>query len=174
MEILATLKDDQYPFTGVKETREISRAILSDGKGHFAIHHVVRDDMFGNYQYFETPGGGIDNGETPEMACIRECLEETGYRVKIVGELGEVVDYYNLMKRENHNHYYLCEREGDFLGTRFVSAGDAYIKETLWLPIPEIIELYESTIQEKIPLLCSRRELPIWQKALTLLSPKTH
>jgi 8-oxo-dGTP pyrophosphatase MutT (NUDIX family) len=172
MQIILSLKDDQYPFSGVKEVREISRAILSDGKGHYAVHHVVRNDVFGNYQYFETPGGGIDPGESAETACIRECYEETGYRVKIVAELGEVVDYYNLLKRENHNHYYLCERDPDFLGTHFVSAGDAYIKETLWLTIPEIIDLYESTIQEKIPLLCSRRELPIWKKALSLTQAK--
>jgi 8-oxo-dGTP pyrophosphatase MutT (NUDIX family) len=172
MKIILRLKDDQYPFSGVKERREISRAIISDGKGHYAVHHVVRNDIFGDYQYFETPGGGIDPGETPEAACVRECYEETGYPVKIVAELGEVVDYYNLLQRENHNHYYLCLREDDFLGTHFVSAGDAYIKETLWLSIPEIIRLYEGTIQEKIPLLCARRELPIWKKALALEEEK--
>ena len=30
------------------------------------------------------PGGGIDPSETPEQAIVREILEETGFRVKIV------------------------------------------------------------------------------------------
>ncbi|MBS0634120.1 MAG: NUDIX hydrolase [Verrucomicrobia bacterium] len=34
------------------------------------------------------PGGGIDAGETPEIACIREAKEETGLDVTIVRKVG--------------------------------------------------------------------------------------
>lgn len=34
------------------------------------------------------PGGGIDAGEDPENAVVREILEETGFRVKIVRKSG--------------------------------------------------------------------------------------
>lgn len=34
------------------------------------------------------PGGGIDDGETPEDACIREVFEETGLKVRIKRKVG--------------------------------------------------------------------------------------
>jgi hypothetical protein len=34
---------------------------------------------------------------------VRECREELGYKVKVIAELGEVDDYYNLIHRNNHN-----------------------------------------------------------------------
>jgi 8-oxo-dGTP diphosphatase len=35
------------------------------------------------------PGGGIDPGESPEIAACREMEEETGYQVKIVRKIAE-------------------------------------------------------------------------------------
>ena len=35
---------------------------------------------------WEFPGGKIEAGETPQQAAIRECLEETGLHVQVVGQ----------------------------------------------------------------------------------------
>ncbi len=37
---------------------------------------------------FQLPGGGIDPGESPLPALHRECLEETGWRIRVLRRLG--------------------------------------------------------------------------------------
>jgi len=166
MKILLNLSDQEYPPQPIKEIREIARGLVSNGHGHFAVHHVVRNDIFGSFDYYETPGGGIDQGETPTQAVERECKEELGYDVRVLEDIGFVDDYYNLIGRENHNHYFLCLREGEGFNKHFVSEGDHYIKETLWLPLPEIIALYQAVPDGKLPNLVKARELPFWEEAL--------
>ncbi|MCI2111666.1 MAG: NUDIX domain-containing protein [Bacilli bacterium] len=172
MKTKLTLLDDQYRFGGTPHVREISRGIVSDGKGRYAIHYLERNDIFGSYQYYETPGGGIDAGETPEAAVVRECREEIGYRVRVIASLGEVDDAYNLIGRTNHNHFYLCERFGENMGPHFVSLGDRVIKKTLWLSIPAILGLYRRMPEEGVPLLVKRREMPVWEQALVATKGK--
>lgn len=43
-------------------------------EGRILLIHRRRDGV----EYFTLPGGGIEEGESPEDACTREILEETG------------------------------------------------------------------------------------------------
>lgn len=49
------------------------------------------------------PGGGIEAGETPETAAIREMEEETGYKVRIVRKIAEYTPTNRLAK---FTHFY--------------------------------------------------------------------
>jgi len=49
------------------------------------------------------PGGGVDPGETPEIAACREMLEETGYEVKIVRKVATYTPSNRLSKL---THFY--------------------------------------------------------------------
>ena len=40
------------------------------------------------------PGGGIEGGETPEQALVREVEEECAQRLHIAGKIGEALQYF--------------------------------------------------------------------------------
>lgn len=168
MDIIKEFKDDQYPRKGDWKERRIARGIVINEDGLFAIHQIKRNDIFGNYTYYETPGGGIDSKESPALAFQRECEEELGYQVEILDEIGIIKDEYALLSRKNINYYFLAKTT-KFVGKHLVSEGDSLIEKTLYLQLDEILSLYENLPNQGIPLLLKRRELPIWLKAKSLL-----
>lgn len=159
-------QDDQFPYKGVIENRQIARAIVLDEVNRVALHTIRRFDLGMPYEqsYFETPGGGVDEGETPEQAARRECEEELGYDIEILAPLGVVDDYYNVICRHNINHYFIARRK-EKVGVHFVSEGDTLIQETQYYPIDEAIRLMEEQDPRFISGLVRQRELPILRLA---------
>ena len=105
-------------------TRDSARSIIiRDGK--IAMIHSLK------YDYYKFPGGGIEHGEKPVEAMIRETREEAGLVVipESVREYGYV---HRIQKSDRDdavcfiqdNYYYLCEAEKD--------------------PIPQELDAYEA------------------------------
>ncbi len=81
--------------------------IIRDGK--VAMIHSLK------YDYFKFPGGGIENGENPVEAMIRETREEAG--LVVVPESVKEYGYVHRVQRSDRdatecfvqdNYYYLC------------------------------------------------------------------
>ena len=92
-------------------TRDSARSIIVKG-GRVAMIHSLK------YDYYKFPGGGIESGESPVDAMIRETREEAGLAVipASVREYG----YVHRIQRSTmdaserfvqDNYYYLCEAE---------------------------------------------------------------
>lgn len=87
--------------------------------------------------YFAFPGGGVDEGETPEQAAVREAEEELGIQVKIVKLIAEVT--FNL----NTQYYFLAEWVGGEFGS---GTGEEYGEYDpkhgtylpLWMPLTDV------------------------------------
>ncbi len=90
--------------------------------------------------YFAFPGGGVDAGETPEQAAIREAMEELGIEVVVKQKVAEI------LSNGRKQHYFLVEQVGGEFGT---GAGEEYTDshpddpETgvyipMWMPIEEL------------------------------------
>lgn len=75
---LAALLDPQPIAAGV---------VIRDQRGRVLL--LKRGDGEANYAgHWGLPGGGIDDGETPEQAARRECQEETGH--ELTGDLEQI------------------------------------------------------------------------------------
>lgn len=168
MELIAKLKDDQYPFNGIKEVRQIVRAILLDENNNICFEYILDDDGFGPRDYYETPGGGIKCGENHEQALKREIEEEVGYKIEIIQELGQINDYYNLIYRKNINYYYLAKIVGK-CETHLEEDEKRRINKIVFVDINTAINLYENMQNVLVGKLVKQRELPILKIAKQIL-----
>jgi 8-oxo-dGTP diphosphatase len=67
--------------------RPAAYAVIPGADGRIA---VVR----GNNGAWWLPGGGTEPGEAPEETVVREVLEELGRAIRLVGKIGEAVQYF--------------------------------------------------------------------------------
>lgn len=161
------LLDQEYPFEGYDHVRFVARGIVMDDQGRVALHLIHRNDAFCDQTYYETPGGGVDEGESFAEAFARECKEELGADVDILSSLGEVEDGYNLIKRKNINRFFLAKVRS--LGEpHFASKGDTLIQKTEWLPLDEAIQKMSAQDDHLVAGLVKRRELPILEEVKRL------
>ena len=168
MRLLYTLKDEEFPYEGIDHVRDISRGVVYNDKHQIAIIHLLGDDIFGHRDYYELPGGGREKGETFKECFIREMKEELGAEVDNIKEIGRVVDFYNLIHRENNNHFYLAHGTISY-GTNLNNYEKKIFESIKWVDIDEAIRLYESVKRTPIANLVINRELPILKIAKKMM-----
>ena len=126
---------------------------IEDG---FAFMHRVGVKKRRDYQeYYAFPGGGLEEGETPEEGTIREIKEEFGINVKIVRKLYETYSE----KFNQREIFYLCEYIDGKFGTgegpefsnnpKYIDSGK-YIPEIIKREDVESILLLPPEIKEKL------------------------
>ena len=168
MKLLYKLLDDQFPYTKTTHKRACARGIILNDKNEICLLHVNGDDIFGHRDYYETPGGGVNQDETPEEAIIRECKEEIGAITEIIAEIGLVDDYYNLIGRNNLNYYYLLRVKGS-CPKALEEYEKQIIENELWVDIDKAIELVDGCKPTPISILVKNRELPIYKLARDII-----
>jgi mutator protein MutT len=91
--------------------------------------------------YFVFPGGGVDEGESPEQAAVREAMEELGIEVAIKQKVAQVQ-----LGKKSRQVYFLVEQTGGEFGTgtgeEFTDADPRHPQQgiyiPIWMPIDEL------------------------------------
>lgn len=116
------------------------RVIITKGDLICLGHIKDNKGIIRNYQF---PGGGVENGETPEEAVVRETLQEVALRIKNLRKLGYRTQTKHKLKGEDRAAlysgtdmcYYIAEYDGED-NSRFNEEGDGMAYE--WLTPLEV------------------------------------
>lgn len=143
MKEISILGDNR--FETYSKTRAGSRAVILRGED-ILLSHETKTDVW------MIPGGGLEEGETPEACCVREAEEETGCIVRPLRHFLTMNEYYE--EYRYISDYFACDVIGQ--GQSRLTPGE--IRRGLkpvWLPLKEALAMfsrhqdYADTFEEK-------------------------
>ena len=166
------IKDNIYlPRLKEYKIRNTARCILLNDKNEICLLLIDRDDDFGKMKHFETPGGGVEKGETLIDALKREMKEEVGYLIKDINYLCEISNEYNLIGRIDNATFFIA---------RTLQRGEKHldeyekglIKGHVWIPILEYKKYYEQYPPFKVSHIIYERDQKVIELAIKYLKEK--
>ena len=119
-------------FETFTKTRAGSRAVIVRD-GMILLSHETRSG------WWLIPGGGMEQGETPEACCVRETEEETGLVVRPLRQFLTLYEYYE--EYRYIDYYFACEVTGKGQ-MRLTGAEERRGLEPQWLPLGEAVALF--------------------------------
>ena len=128
--------------------RPTARVVLISGGNRVLLFLHVAEGL---PQLWVPPGGGIEDGEAPSDAAVREVWEETGAHVEVEGPIWHrrVVFPFKGRRYDTHETYFVA-RVDDFMISRaehteleecLASLSEADLQRTALLPDPQIEHL---------------------------------
>lgn len=167
MKVLGRLIDNEYPNKGYDHVRQIVRCFVYNDNKEIALIYLLDDDIFGHRDLYETPGGGVKKGERLLTALKREIKEEIGADIDSIIPLGRIIDFYNIINRENDNHYYLAHLKNiDNKEIHREPYEISIFKGVEWIKYDKVIETYQKKMHEPLGRLVANREIIAFQEAL--------
>lgn len=139
-------------------SRPAARVLVVDAADRVLLLHGF-DPACPEDEFWLTPGGGIDPGETAAQAAARELYEETGLLVE-PGKLGPVV-YSELVEFPFDGAHYRAEQEFFLLRVQSWEVAPAHFTEVelrsmvghRWWTIEELESTEEHYYPEDLPML---------------------
>jgi len=144
--------------------RQAARAVVFDEAGLIGLMHSRRDGIY------KLPGGGIDEGESPEEALKRECYEELGTQVRITHEIGLFSEYRRIQRLKQESFCYVASTMGSKGVPELTKAEQEAGYEVVWVTFEEAEKLVtESFHPDDAYNYFQRRDLMIIGEAKKIL-----
>lgn len=166
MKLLKTLKLREYTQAEIDSAfyRQASRAVVFDDEDKIGLLYAKKLDIY------KLPGGGIEEGEDLVQACIRECKEELGCDIKVLSELGKIIEYREGEEHDNRlffqeSFHYLATVIGQKQNPEFTEKEIAAGFELLWLGLPEAMDLIKNQKDKYSFSFVKHRELTVLKEA---------
>jgi 8-oxo-dGTP diphosphatase len=125
-------------------TREAARAVVLDKDNNVALLHATKTD------YYKLPGGGLDEDIDKIVALKRECREEIGCDVEVLGELGLVNEWRKFCTLHQISYCYLAKVIGDKGLPDLTEDEIAEGFEVVWMPYDEALRTLKESKAEQI------------------------
>lgn len=121
--------------------RRTARVLVFDGVGRVLLIRCVAKRRDGEFAFWLTPGGEIEEGETPAAAAARELREELGLEVAIVGPVYEEATQFEHQgeMRDNLDFSFVARCDAKAPVLRGVTPDEiALMKEIRWWAAEEV------------------------------------
>lgn len=125
-------------------TREAARAVVLDKENNIALLHATKTD------YYKLPGGGLDDDTDKVVALKRECREEIGCNVEVMGEIGLVNEWRRFCNLHQISYCYFAKVVGEKGTPDFTESEIAEGFEVVWLPYDDALDILKESKAEQI------------------------
>lgn len=125
-------------------TRQAVRAVVLDDENNVALLHVS------NENYHKLPGGGIEGSEDHTAALKRECLEEIGSDIEVIGEIGSIVEYRKIFNLKQTSYCYLAKTIGQKGEPRYTQEEIGGGFGVLWVSYEKALSLLEKNVATSV------------------------
>jgi 8-oxo-dGTP diphosphatase len=131
MELLAEISDADFGLKTGKtdgyKLRRTVRAVVTNPKNEIMFTYFRKTNDY------LLPGGAVENESLLECA-EREVMEETGYRIKIISDLGVIIEYRKRHRLVQISHCFLSHIIGSPKPQRLTSGEKKAKLEVVWAP----------------------------------------
>ncbi len=158
-----------YPRSGCEgylKKRRTARVLLFDEAGRVLLIRFVVPRAAGDFVFWVTPGGEIEQGETEAEAAAREVREELGVSVAVAGPVFIEANQFEHQgeMRDNTDYFFAAKCAADAPKLSGVTAEEiAVMREIRWWSREEV----EATAERIFPLDLAGKMREVWPKMIS-------